>query len=62
MFPWAAASSASLARFSMKSSLCVYVLFFTALFASAYCFWADILAAPVRLLLITPFFSSLALC
>ena len=57
MFPWAAVSSASLAR--LKFSLSVYMFFLTALFASAFCFWAAALAALVRLLFIAPFFSFL---
>ena len=36
MFPWADASSASLARSSMKFSFSVFMLFLTALFASVH--------------------------
>ena len=57
IFPWAETSSASLARLSVKFSLSVFMLFLTALFASAYYFWAAALAALVLLLFITPFFS-----
>ena len=46
MCPWADASSASLANFSMKFSLSVFTLFLTARFASVYCsycccFWCS---------------------
>ena len=59
MFPWAGASSASLARSSMKFSFSVFTLFVTALFASVYSSCAVAFAALVRLLLIAPFFSFL---
>ncbi|KAK2181500.1 hypothetical protein NP493_394g01015 [Ridgeia piscesae] len=59
MFPWADASSASLARSSMKFALSVFTLFLTALFASVYSSCAVAFAALVRLLLIALFFSFL---
>ena len=59
MFPWADASSSSLARSSMKFALSVFTLFLTALFASVYYSCAVAFAALVRLLLIAPFFSFL---
>ena len=59
MFPWADASSASLARSSMKFALSVFTLFLTALFASVYSSYAVAFAALVRLLLIALFFSFL---
>ena len=57
MFPWADASSASLASSSMKFAMSVFTLFLTALFASVYSSCAVAFAALVRLLLIAPFFS-----
>ena len=59
MFPWPDASSASLARTSLKFSLSVVRLFLTALFAFVYTSCAVAFAALVRLLLIAPFFSFL---
>ena len=59
MFPWADASSASLAWFPMKFSLSVCTLFVTALFASVYSYCAVGIAALVPLLLIAHFVSFL---
>ncbi|KAK2157297.1 hypothetical protein NP493_1886g00009 [Ridgeia piscesae] len=59
MFPWTDASSASLARSSLKFALSVFTLFLTALFAFVYTSCAVAFAALVRLLLIVPFFSFL---
>ena len=59
MFPWADASSASLAKSSMKFSLSVFTVFLTALFASVYSSCAVAFAAQVWLLLITPFLPQL---
>jgi len=56
MFTWADASSASLARSSIKYSLSVFMLFLTALFASVCSSCTAVLAALVRLLLFAPFF------
>ena len=56
IFPWANASSASLARSSMKFALSVFTLFLNALFASVYSSWAVAFAALVRQLLKAPFF------
>ena len=55
MFPWADASSADLARSSMKFALSVFTLFLTAMFASVYSSCAVAFAALVRLLLIGSF-------
>ena len=59
VFSWADASSASLARSSIKFALSVFTLFLTALFVSVYLSYADAFAAFCRPLLIAPFFSFL---
>ena len=59
MFPWAHASSASLARSSVKFALSVFTLFLTALFASVYSSCAAAFVALIWLLLTAPFFSFL---
>ena len=59
MFPWADASSASLARSSMKFALFVFTLFLTVLFDSVYPSCVVSFAALVRLLFIAPFVSFL---
>ena len=59
MFPRAAASSASFARLSIKFTLSVFTLFFTALFATVYCSWATPFVDRVLLLFRTAFLSFL---
>ena len=59
MFPRAAASSASFARLSIKFTLSVFTLFFTALFATVYCSWAAAFVDRVLLSFRTAFFSFL---
>ena len=56
MFPRAAASSASFVRLSIKFTLFVFTLFFTAVFATVYCSWAAAIVDRVLLLFRTAFF------